>query len=192
MSGGPQETGQGEAGPVQKAPLQKDNDVELHCMYRFALIGRNPIVLRGWAWKSAECPQCALCYPTVAKVQVNPAGPILENQTVTLTCNTPREAPSGLLYSWYKNHVLLEDPHSHALQLCSATRADTGFYFCEVQNAQGRERSGPVSVVVSRKWPGWGGTGFCQSQAKGWGAHWRVGVLSLRGLELTSQLCTPG
>ncbi|KAK2505525.1 hypothetical protein MC885_019762, partial [Smutsia gigantea] len=85
----------------------------------------------------------------MAKVQVNPAGPILENQTVTLTCNTPREAPSGLLYSWYKNHVLLEDAHSHALQLRSATRADTGFYFCEVQNAQGRERSGPVSVVVS-------------------------------------------
>lgn len=85
----------------------------------------------------------------MAEVQVNPAGPILENQTVTLTCNTPREAPSGLLYSWYKNHVLLEDPHSHALQLRSATRADTGFYFCEVQNAQGRERSGPVSVVVS-------------------------------------------
>ncbi|XP_057358779.1 sialoadhesin isoform X3 [Manis pentadactyla] len=85
----------------------------------------------------------------MAEVQVNPAGPILENQTVTLTCNTPREAPGGLLYSWYKNHVLLEDAHSHALQLRSATRADTGFYFCEVQNAQGRERSGPVSVVVS-------------------------------------------
>ncbi|XP_027974474.1 sialoadhesin isoform X1 [Eumetopias jubatus] len=85
----------------------------------------------------------------MAEVQVSPAGRILENQTVTLTCNTPKEAPSELHYHWYKNHVLLEDAHSHTLQLPSATRADTGFYVCEVQNAYGRERSGPVSVVVS-------------------------------------------
>uniref|UniRef100_A0A452TB67 Sialoadhesin n=1 Tax=Ursus maritimus TaxID=29073 RepID=A0A452TB67_URSMA len=84
----------------------------------------------------------------MAEVQASPAGPILENQTVTLTCNTPREAPSELRYSWYKNHVLLEDAHSRTLKLPSATRADTGFYVCEVQNAYGRERSGPVSVVV--------------------------------------------
>ncbi|XP_025325216.1 sialoadhesin isoform X3 [Canis lupus dingo] len=85
----------------------------------------------------------------MAEVQVSPAGLILENQTVTLTCKLPKEAPSELRYSWYKNHVLLEDAHSHILQLRSATRADTGFYFCEVHNAYGRERSGPVSVVVS-------------------------------------------
>ncbi|XP_014416755.2 LOW QUALITY PROTEIN: sialoadhesin [Camelus ferus] len=85
----------------------------------------------------------------MAEVQVSPAGSILENQTVTLTCNTPKEAPSELRYSWYKNHALMEDAHSRTLQLRSATRADTGFYFCEVQNAWGRERSGPVSVVVS-------------------------------------------
>ncbi|XP_030894149.1 sialoadhesin [Leptonychotes weddellii] len=91
-----------------------------------------------------------------AEVQVSPTGPILENQTVTLTCNTPKEAPSELTYNWYKNHVLLEDAHSHTLQLHSATRADTGFYVCELRNAYGRERSGPVSVVVSRKWPGQG------------------------------------
>ncbi|XP_066092329.1 sialoadhesin isoform X1 [Saccopteryx bilineata] len=84
----------------------------------------------------------------MAKVQVSPEGPIQENQTVTLTCNVPKEAPSGLRYSWYKNHALLEDAHSRTLQLHSASKADTGFYFCEVQNAQGRERSGPVSVVV--------------------------------------------
>ncbi|KAF6089335.1 sialic acid binding Ig like lectin 1 [Phyllostomus discolor] len=84
----------------------------------------------------------------MAEVQVSPAGPIQENQTVTLACNVPKEAPSGLSYSWYKNHALLEDAHSRTLQLHLATRADTGFYFCEVQNAQGRERSRPVSVVV--------------------------------------------
>ncbi|XP_016067565.1 PREDICTED: sialoadhesin [Miniopterus natalensis] len=84
----------------------------------------------------------------MAEVQVSPAGPVQENQTVTLTCNVPKEAPSDLRYSWYKNHALLEDAHSPTLQLHSATRADTGFYFCEVQYAQGRERSGPVSVVV--------------------------------------------
>ncbi|XP_054429464.1 sialoadhesin [Pteronotus mesoamericanus] len=84
----------------------------------------------------------------MAEVQVSPAGPIQENQTVTLACNVPKEAPSELRYSWYKNHALLEDAHSRTLQLRSVTRADTGFYFCEVQNAQGRERSGPVSVVV--------------------------------------------
>ncbi|KAM7125926.1 sialoadhesin isoform 1-T3 [Molossus nigricans] len=84
----------------------------------------------------------------MAEVQVSPAGPIQENQTVTLACNVPKEAPSELQYNWYKNHALLEDAHSRTLQLHSATRADTGFYFCEVQNAQGKERSGPVSVVV--------------------------------------------
>ncbi|XP_033271606.1 sialoadhesin isoform X1 [Orcinus orca] len=85
----------------------------------------------------------------MAEVQVSPAGSILENQTVTLACNTPKEAPSELRYRWYKNHALMEDTHSRIFQLRSATRADTGFYFCEVQNAQGSERSGPVSVVVS-------------------------------------------
>uniref|UniRef100_H0WI58 Sialoadhesin n=2 Tax=Otolemur garnettii TaxID=30611 RepID=H0WI58_OTOGA len=84
----------------------------------------------------------------MAEVQMSPAGPILENQTVTLVCSTPKEAPSNLSYGWYKNQVLLEDAHSHTLRLHSATRTDTGFYACEVQNAQGRERSGPVSVVV--------------------------------------------
>ncbi|XP_028018081.1 sialoadhesin isoform X3 [Balaenoptera acutorostrata] len=85
----------------------------------------------------------------MAEVQVSPAGSILENQTVTLACNSPKEAPSELRYRWYKNHALMEDTHSRILQLRSATRADTGFYFCEVQNAQGSKRSDPVSVVVS-------------------------------------------
>ncbi|KAM5219820.1 sialoadhesin isoform 2-T2 [Hipposideros larvatus] len=84
----------------------------------------------------------------MAKVQVSPTGPIRENQTVTLACSVPKEAPSELHYSWYKNQVLLEGAHSSTLQLHSATRADTGFYVCEVQNTQGRERSRPVSVVV--------------------------------------------
>ncbi|DAA22990.1 TPA: sialic acid binding Ig-like lectin 1, sialoadhesin [Bos taurus] len=84
----------------------------------------------------------------MAAVQVSPAGSILENQTVTLACNTPKEAPRELRYAWYKNHELMKATHSRILQLHSVTRADTGFYFCEVQNAQGRERSDPVSVVV--------------------------------------------
>ncbi|XP_069862966.1 sialoadhesin isoform X2 [Dipodomys merriami] len=83
-----------------------------------------------------------------AEVTVSPAGPILENQTVTLACNTPKEAPSELRYNWYKNNILLVGIHSPTLQLHKATRTDSGFYVCEVQNAQGSERSGPVSVVV--------------------------------------------
>ncbi|XP_053429867.1 sialoadhesin isoform X2 [Nycticebus coucang] len=85
----------------------------------------------------------------MAEVQVSPAGPILENQTVTLVCSTPKEAPSNLSYGWYKNQILLADAHSHTLRLHSATRTNTGFYSCEVRNAQGSERSGPVSVVVN-------------------------------------------
>ncbi|XP_005380854.2 PREDICTED: sialoadhesin [Chinchilla lanigera] len=85
----------------------------------------------------------------MAKVKVSPSGPILENQTVTLACDTPKEAPSELRYSWYKNQVLLENAHTPILRLHSAARADTGFYFCEVQNAQGRACSDPVSVLVS-------------------------------------------
>ncbi|XP_048204837.1 sialoadhesin isoform X2 [Perognathus longimembris pacificus] len=84
----------------------------------------------------------------MAEVQVSPAGPILENQTVTLACNTPKEAPGELRYNWYKNNILLAGVHSPTLHLPNATRTDTGFYFCEVQNAQGRERSGPVGVTV--------------------------------------------
>ncbi|KAL1785989.1 Sialoadhesin [Sigmodon hispidus] len=84
----------------------------------------------------------------MVEIKMSPAGPILENMTVTLLCSTPKEAPQELHYSWYKNHVLLEDAHLPTLHLPAVTRADTGFYFCEVQNAQGRERSGPVSVVV--------------------------------------------
>ncbi|XP_028610563.1 sialoadhesin isoform X2 [Grammomys surdaster] len=83
-----------------------------------------------------------------AEVKINPAGPILENETVTLLCSIPKEAPQELRYSWYKNHVLLEDAHAPILHLPTVTRADTGFYFCEVQNTQGSERSSPVSVVV--------------------------------------------
>ncbi|KAM5245845.1 sialoadhesin [Ctenodactylus gundi] len=85
----------------------------------------------------------------MAEVKVSPAGSVLENQTVTLTCNTPKEAPSELRYNWYKNHILLKKDHTPTLQLHLATRADTGFYFCEVQNGQNSQRSGPVSVVVS-------------------------------------------
>ncbi|XP_006874914.1 PREDICTED: sialoadhesin [Chrysochloris asiatica] len=85
----------------------------------------------------------------MAEVQVSPTGPFQENQTVTLTCNTPSGPLSEIRYSWYKNQLLLEDAHAHTLQLHPVTRADTGFYFCEVQNAQGSERSSPVSVVVN-------------------------------------------
>nr|XP_003476459.1 sialoadhesin [Cavia porcellus]XP_023415823.1 sialoadhesin [Cavia porcellus] len=85
----------------------------------------------------------------MAKVKVSPSGLILENQPVMLACDTPREAPSELRYSWYKNQVLLENAYAPTLQLHSVTRADTGFYFCEVQNAQGSVRSVPVSVLVS-------------------------------------------
>ncbi|XP_052039614.1 sialoadhesin isoform X2 [Apodemus sylvaticus] len=84
----------------------------------------------------------------MAEVKMNPAGPISENETVTLLCSIPKEAPQELRYNWYKNHILLEDAHAPTLHLPAVTRADTGFYFCEVQNTQGSERSSPVSVVV--------------------------------------------
>ncbi|XP_044604050.2 sialoadhesin isoform X1 [Equus asinus] len=101
----------------------------------------------------------------MAKVQVSPAGPILENQTVTLACNTPKEVAGELRYNWYKNHAPLEDAHSQTLQLRPATRADTGFYFCEVQNALGRERSGPVSMVVRHPPLALDLTAFLETQA---------------------------
>ncbi|KAG8513422.1 LOW QUALITY PROTEIN: Sialoadhesin, partial [Galemys pyrenaicus] len=97
---------------------------------------------------SSESPPVSL-HVFMAEVQVSPAGAILENQTVTLTCNTPKEAPRELRFSWYKNQSPLQDAHGPTLRLRTATWRDTGFYACEVENAQGRERSRPVSVVVS-------------------------------------------
>lgn len=132
-------------------------------MQGFRLSGYNPGALEV-SWVSPRVPHAA---PTAAEVQVSPAGPVLENQTVTLTCNTPKEAPSKLRYSWYRNHVLLEDAHSHTLQLHSTTRADTGFYFCEVHNSYGSQRSGPVSVVVNCKWQDRGAPDAARARSKG-------------------------
>lgn len=87
----------------------------------------------------------------MAEVQVSPKGIIMENQTVTLACGVPRKGTTTteIRYNWYKNQQLLEDAHSATLRLHPVSRADTGFYFCEVSNAWGRERSKPVSLVVS-------------------------------------------
>lgn len=104
-------------------------------------------------------PQCACAVSTVVEIQMSPAGPVLENQTVTLTCNTPREAAKQLHYSWYKNQVLLGGAQSSTLRLRSVTRADSGFYYCVVENIQGSQRSDAVSVEVRRKWPGLGALG---------------------------------
>ncbi|XP_076972874.1 sialoadhesin [Tamandua tetradactyla] len=97
---------------------------------------------------STSSPPLSL-YIFMAEVQVSPAGPFLENQTVTLTCSTPDEAPSDTRYSWYQNHVLLEATHFPTLVLRPATRADTGFYFCKLHNARGSTSSSPVSLVVN-------------------------------------------
>ncbi|EGV92421.1 Sialoadhesin [Cricetulus griseus] len=101
----------------------------------------------------------------MVEVKMSPAGPVMENETVTLLCSIPKEAPQDLRYSWYKNHILLEDAHSPTLHLPAVTRANTGFYFCEVQNTQGRERSGPVSVVVRYPPPAPVLTTFLETQA---------------------------
>lgn len=113
----------------------------------------------------------------VVEVKMSPAGPVLENETVTLVCTSPKEAPQELRYSWYKNHILLEDAHSPTLHLPAVTRANTGFYFCEVQNTQGRERSGPVSVVVRCKWPTCGAADIIRGRPKGgWSSCKKLGV----------------
>lgn len=108
---------------------------------------------------------------------MSPAGPVLENETVTLVCTSPKEAPQELRYSWYKNNILLEDAHSPTLHLPAVTRANTGFYFCEVQNTQGCERSGPVSVVVRCKWPPCGAAYIIRGGPKGgWSSCKKPGV----------------
>lgn len=84
---------------------------------------------------------------------MSPKGIIMENQTVTLACGVPQKGTTTteIRYNWYKNQQPLEDAHSATLRLHPVSRADTGFYFCEVSNAWGRERSKPVSLVVSCK-----------------------------------------
>nr|XP_058143441.1 LOW QUALITY PROTEIN: sialoadhesin [Dasypus novemcinctus]XP_058143442.1 LOW QUALITY PROTEIN: sialoadhesin-like [Dasypus novemcinctus] len=100
-----------------------------------------------------------------AEVRLSPAGPFLENQTVTLTCHTPAEAPGDTRFSWYRNHALLEAARASSLLLPAATRADSGFYACEVRNAWGHQRSGPASVVVRYPPPAPDLTSFLETQS---------------------------
>lgn len=124
---------------------------------------------------------------------MSPAGPVMENETVTLLCSIPKEAPQDLRYSWYKNHILLEDAHSPTLHLPAVTRANTGFYFCEVQNTQGRERSGPVSVVVRCKWPVCGAADITRVGPKdGWSLCKKVGVPGIASSRPLAQVWTMG
>lgn len=122
----------------------------------------------------------------VIEIKRSPAGPVLENETVTLDCTSPKEAPQELHYSWYKNNILLEDAHSPTLHLPAVTRANTGFYFCEVQNTQGRERSGPVSVVVRCTWPSCGAADIIGGGPKGgWSSCKKPGVPDIVSSPLT-------
>uniref|UniRef100_A0A6I8N752 Sialic acid binding Ig like lectin 1 n=1 Tax=Ornithorhynchus anatinus TaxID=9258 RepID=A0A6I8N752_ORNAN len=84
-----------------------------------------------------------------AEIQVSPANEIREGQRVTLTCSVPEAARQEIHYAWYKNNIWIKEGTAQTLTFHEASSADTGFYFCKVQNDKGREQSPPISLLVT-------------------------------------------
>ncbi|XP_068922268.1 sialoadhesin isoform X2 [Petaurus breviceps papuanus] len=82
-------------------------------------------------------------------IQVHPLGAIQEGQAVTLTCTLPGGEQQNVSYSWFKNNVWIEDLSSQTLVYARVKSADSGFYFCQVQNSKGAKASLPVNLVVT-------------------------------------------
>ncbi|XP_020856708.1 sialoadhesin isoform X2 [Phascolarctos cinereus] len=82
-------------------------------------------------------------------IRVHPPGNIQEGQAVTLTCTLPAGEQQNVSYSWFKNNVWIEDLAAQTLVYAQVSSADTGFYFCQVQNSKGVKASPPVNLVVT-------------------------------------------
>ncbi|XP_047433574.1 Fc receptor-like protein 2 isoform X2 [Mugil cephalus] len=76
--------------------------------------------------------------PKSSSVSVTPPGEIMENTSVTLTCNT--DAKPAANYTWYKDNQKLRRP-SKSYEFISISPADSGKYFCKSENRHGQINS---------------------------------------------------
>uniref|UniRef100_A0A7N4NKU0 B-cell receptor CD22 n=1 Tax=Sarcophilus harrisii TaxID=9305 RepID=A0A7N4NKU0_SARHA len=88
-------------------------------------------------------------YPLDPLIQVRPPGTIQEGQAVSLTCALPGGDSQNASYSWFKNNLWLEDVAVRTLTYARISSADSGFYFCTVQNSMGVKASPPTNLVVT-------------------------------------------
>uniref|UniRef100_UPI0037E73601 B-cell receptor CD22-like n=1 Tax=Semicossyphus pulcher TaxID=241346 RepID=UPI0037E73601 len=74
-----------------------------------------------------------------------PAGDIMENSSLTLTCST--EANPAAKYTWYKKNQSLPNKEAQ-LAFRSIQASDSGEYYCTAENELGRRTSNHVFVNV--------------------------------------------
>ncbi|XP_043844995.1 sialoadhesin [Dromiciops gliroides] len=82
-------------------------------------------------------------------IRVHPPGIIQEGQAVALTCTLPGGDQQNISYSWFKNNMWMEDLAAETLTYARVSSANTGFYFCKVQNSKGVKASPPVNLEVT-------------------------------------------
>ncbi|KAM9330316.1 sialoadhesin [Gastrophryne carolinensis] len=83
-----------------------------------------------------------------ADTVVSPSEEVREGELVTLTCDVPGVKPNEVQYSWYKNNVWIKEGSTRSLIFHKATRSDSGFYYCKVQNDLGSESSPPITLNI--------------------------------------------
>uniref|UniRef100_A0A8B9KSQ4 Ig-like domain-containing protein n=1 Tax=Astyanax mexicanus TaxID=7994 RepID=A0A8B9KSQ4_ASTMX len=88
--------------------------------------------------------------PRHTTVQVSSRGPMLEGDSVTLTCSS-EGAPPVESFAWFREGESGSVPDSFKpeLRLWTLDYRDHGEYFCVARNSLGTDRSRPVLVNVT-------------------------------------------
>ncbi|XP_035665713.1 peroxidasin homolog, partial [Branchiostoma floridae] len=88
--------------------------------------------------------------PSQPTVDITP-NPVVENQTVTLTCSSDESVPPPTSYSWTRDGQSVS--HSGGtLTINNVQRGEAGQYRCTATNVVGTsQESGPVELVVNYK-----------------------------------------
>ncbi|KAE8300566.1 Sialoadhesin Sheep erythrocyte receptor [Larimichthys crocea] len=84
--------------------------------------------------------------PKLPSVSVSPSAEIVENSSVTLTCNS--DANPAAKYTWYKEkQKVFQGPEGH-YNFMSISPGDTGNYTCKSENQYGKNSSSVLFIDV--------------------------------------------
>ncbi|XP_073411190.1 sialoadhesin isoform X2 [Dendrobates tinctorius] len=86
-----------------------------------------------------------------ARIIVSPSQDIKEGEAVTLTCEVPGARPEDVIYSWFKNNILIKDSSVKSLNFPAVSTNVAGYYYCKVENEKGSDSSPPI--IVNVKYP---------------------------------------